>query len=158
MMASTHVGNSAGRHTSAPLPALLAGVREIALNQLHARLAAEGFPGLRFKHDCVFRHIDDEGSRLTDLSERSGLTKQGVAEAVEELAELGYVVRSASVEDRRTKLITLTRDGRAGQRAAERALLEVEQEWADMFGAEQIAVFRSVLEHILHGAEPGRRA
>jgi len=139
----------ASRQGPSPLPALLGDVREIALGRLHGRLAEEGFPGLRYKHGCVFRFIDDEGSRLTDLAERSGLTKQGVAEAVGELVQLGYVERSEAPHDRRTKIIRLTERGQAGQRAAARVLAEIEQSWADRFGQNQVATFRRTMEQII---------
>jgi len=137
------------RQGPSPLPALLGDVREITLGRLHDRLAEEGFPGLRYKHGCVYRFIDGEGSRLTDLAERSGLTKQGVAEAVGELVQLGYVERSEAPHDRRTKIIRLTERGQAGQRAAARVLAEVEQSWADRFGQHQIASFRRTMEQII---------
>lgn len=119
---------------------------------MHAHLAEAGFPGLRFKHGCVYRFIDDDGSRLTDLAERSGLTKQGVAEAVGELIQLGYVERSEAPHDRRTKIIRLTERGRAGQRAAERVLAEIEQSWADQFGHEEVAIFRHTLQQIIEAS------
>ena len=137
------------RQGPSPLPALLGDVREIVLGRLHSRLAEEGFPGLRYKHGCVYRFIDDEGSRLTDLAERSGLTKQGDAEAVGEHEQLGYVERSEAPHDRRTKIIRLTERGQAGQRAAARVLAEVEQSWANRFGQDQIAAFRRTMEQII---------
>ena len=140
---------TASRQSPSPLPALLGDVKEIALDRLHGQLTEEGFAGLRYKHGCVFRFIDDEGSRLTDLAERSGLTKQGVAEAVGELVQLGYVERSEAPHDRRTKIIRLTERGQAGQRAAARVLAEIEQGWADRFGRAQVAAFRRTMEQII---------
>lgn len=116
---------------------------------MHAELAAAGFHGLRFKHDCVFRFIDDEGSRLTDLADRSGLSKQGVAEAVDELAALGYVERSDAPHDRRTKIIRLTERGRAGQQAATRILTDIEHSWAQSIGSTDLSEFRRTMEGII---------
>ena len=63
-----------------------------AIEKLRARLEAAGFGDIREGHGCVFGFIDIEnGSRLTDLAESSGLTKQAVGEAVAALEKLGYV-------------------------------------------------------------------
>ena len=69
---------------------------------------------MREGHGCVFGFIDlDHGSRLTDLADRSGLTKQAVGEAVAELERKGYVERVPDPLDGRAKIIKLTRARRA---------------------------------------------
>jgi glyceraldehyde 3-phosphate dehydrogenase len=53
---------------------------------MRLRLADEGYGDIREGYGCVFGFIDiDNGSRLTDLAERAGLTKQAVAEVIPEL-------------------------------------------------------------------------
>jgi DNA-binding MarR family transcriptional regulator len=144
---------STRRLWESPLPSLLAQVKDITLDRMHRRLDEEGFDGLRYKHGCVFRFVDEEGSRLTDLADRSGLTKQGIGEAVSELERLGYVERVAAPDDRRAKIIRLTERGRAGQAAAARILGEIEYGWARRFGADQVAALRATLEQIAGARE-----
>src|SRR5687768_11505289 len=108
-----------------PLPTLLTQARDIALEGLHDQLAEEGFEGIRFAHGSVFRHIDLEGSRLTTLAERSGLTKQAMGELVGELESHGYLERIADEADRRAKIIRLTPQGRAAQLTAARILADL---------------------------------
>jgi DNA-binding MarR family transcriptional regulator len=57
------------------------------------RVDAAGYTDLRPGHGCVFGTIDPEGSRLTDLAERAGMTKQTVGEVTSDLENLGYVAR-----------------------------------------------------------------
>src|SRR4051812_49788335 len=65
-----------------PLPALLTEVKMAAVRKLQSRLAELGHPNVREGYGCVFGFIDVEsGSRLTELAERSGFTKQAVGEA-----------------------------------------------------------------------------
>ena len=67
------------------------------MGKLFERLREAGFDDVREGHGCVFGFIDMEnGSRLTDLAEGSGLTKQAVGEAVAELERLGYLERRAA--------------------------------------------------------------
>ncbi len=132
-----------------PLPTLLTQARDIALEGLHRQLADEGFQGIRFVHGSVFRHIDADGSRLTTLAERSGLTKQAIGELVADLENHGYLERVADEADRRAKIIRLTEQGRNAQLAAARILADVEQRWSQLLGTEQVATLRRALEQIV---------
>ncbi len=132
-----------------PLPALLDQVKVMTVTELHRRLAAEGFAAIQPRHGVVFRFIDDTGARLTDLAERSGITKQAVGEAVTELEELGFVERAADSADRRVKIIRLTRRGRAARAAAERILAEIDARRARLVGPENLAALRNTLEQII---------
>jgi DNA-binding MarR family transcriptional regulator len=132
-----------------PLPTLLARAKDITIDVLHRRLGEEGFEGIRYRHGSVFRFIDPEGSRLTALAERSGLTKQALGEVVEELERLGYVERTADPKDRRAKIIRLTDRGVEGQLAAARILGDVERRWARHLGHQRIDTLRQTLEQII---------
>ncbi|GGV19880.1 hypothetical protein GCM10010182_47070 [Actinomadura cremea] len=132
-----------------PLPTLLTQARDIALEGLHRQLADEGFEGIRFVHGSVFRYIDAEGSRLTTLAERSGLTKQAIGELVGELEDHGYLERIVDEADRRAKIIRLTDQGRTAQAAAARILADVEQQWSRLLGSEQVTMLRRTLEQVI---------
>ena len=138
-----------GNEGELPLLALLAQAKDITIDLLHRRLSQEGFGGIRYRHGSVFRFIDPEGSRLTALAERSGLTKQALGEVVDELERLGYVERTADPADRRAKIIRLTERGEKGQIAAARILGDVEQWWARHLGRDRIAMLRRTLEEII---------
>ena len=132
-----------------PLPTLLTQVRDIALEGLHQQLADEGFEGIRYVHGSVFRHIDAEGSRLTTLAERSGLSKQAIGELVGDLEDHGYLERVVDEADRRAKIIRLTDQGRMAQDAAARILADVEQRWSRLLGRDQVTMLRRALEQII---------
>src|SRR3712207_4666682 len=91
-------------------------VKQAAATELHGRLAAAGHGDIREGHGCVFGFIEPEGSRLTSLAERSGLTKQAVGEAVDDLQRLGYVERVPDPSDGRAKLVRLTEKGASVER------------------------------------------
>ena len=136
-------------HTQRPLPALLNEVKELAVAELHRRLADEGHGEIRPGHGCVFRFIDVEGSRLTDLAERSGLTKQAVGEVVDDLERLGYLERVPDPEDRRAKIIRLTKRGWDAQEAASRIFADIERRWAAEVGDDLIRTLREALEAVV---------
>jgi DNA-binding MarR family transcriptional regulator len=138
-----------------PLPALLQEVKMGAVRKLHARLAELGHPNVREGYGCVFGFIDIEnGSRLTELAERSGFTKQAVGEAVTELEKEGYVERLPDPTDGRAKIIKLTDWGVDAVVKGRRVFAEIEAEWADQLGSDLLATLREAVTKIaaLEGA------
>ena len=131
------------------LPALLTEVKNAVLRRFFARLEESGFEDVREGHGCVFGFIDvDHGSRLTDLAERSGLTKQAVGEAAAELERLGYLMRVPDPRDRRAKIIMLTPRGFEAVATGRRLFADIEREWAEEFGDELLAGLREAVERI----------
>lgn len=121
--------------------------------ELHQRLGEEGHPAIRPGHGCVFRFIDVDGSRVTTMAERAGMSKQAVGEVVDDLEALGYVERIPDPADRRAKLIRLTERGWDGQAAGQRIFADIERSWAERYGERRVATMRDVLEQIIADAE-----
>ena len=138
-----------------PLPALLTDVKMAAVRKLQSRLADLGHPNVREGYGCVFGFIDVEnGSRLTELAEGSGFTKQAVGEAVTELEKLGYLERMPDPTDGRAKIIKLTDFGVDAVMKGRRAFAQIEAEWAEQLGPELLANLREAATKIaaLEGA------
>lgn len=131
-----------------PLAGLLEIAGETLLAEFREELTNRGYADLRPTHGCVFRFIREEGMRLTDLAGFAGITKQSAGELVDDLVNLGYVERTADPEDRRAKLICLTRRGREAQRVGFGLFAELEQRWAAHFGQERFDQLRDLLEQI----------
>jgi DNA-binding MarR family transcriptional regulator len=142
--------------TWTPLPALLDDLADFGFAEFRRRLNEAGHPSIRQGHGCVFRFIHEDGSRLTELAESSGLTKQAVGEVVADLEDLGYVQRAPDPEDGRAKLIKLTELGGEARRTAVEIFEGIERRWAERFGAERIAAMRELLEEIVEesGIQP----
>jgi len=137
---------------SLPLPGLLAQVKRLAVQDMFMRMADLGFDDVREGHGCVFGFIDlEHGSRLTDLADRSGLTKQAVGEAVAELELKGYVERVPDPLDGRAKIIKLTERGHEACLTGRRLFAQIESEWAERYGEERIAALRECAEEIAAG-------
>ena len=135
-----------------PLPALLNDAKDLVIAELHERLGDEGFPEIRPAHGRIIRFVEPEGSRLTDLAEQSGMTKQAAGEVVSDLESLGYLERCACPGDGRAKLINLTDRGSACVAAAERIFADIEARWAGQVGQRRMATVRAALEEITEGA------
>jgi DNA-binding MarR family transcriptional regulator len=131
------------------LLSLLGEAKELAIDELHRRLGDEGYPDIRPGHGCVFRFIEAEGSRLTEIAARAGMTKQAVGEVVADLERLGYVERVPDPDDRRAKIIRLSERGWDAERAALGILADIERRWAREVGEERLAALRETVEAVL---------
>ena len=92
-----------------------------------------GFDTLRSAHTNLFPHIDLEGTRLTELARRVGISKQAVGQLVDELEEMGVVERGPDPDDGRAKLIRFCSDG--GEPVLMRGLAVLKEIESDMKGA-----------------------
>jgi DNA-binding MarR family transcriptional regulator len=137
-----------------PLPGLLDIVSEALFGEFRSELERSEFGDIRPTHGCVFRYVQGDGLRLTDIAERAGMTKQSVGEIVDDLAGRGYVQRIPDPDDRRAKLVCLTERGEEAQAFGLRTFAEVEKRWAERYGPERIAGLRRLLEEIAAAEAP----
>lgn len=119
------------------------------------KLTARGHAGLGIAHTTLLPHIDLEGTRMTVLAERAGVTKQAVGQLVADLEQRGYVARTVDPRDRRAVLVTFTAAGERFLRDAERIKHELEDEYLARLGVERMAELRAILTDLV--GRTGRR-
>ena len=100
-------------------------------------------------HSAVFAQISPEGSRLTELARGANMSPQAMGELVDELQELGYVLRRPDPSDRRAKLIVLTEKGRACLAAGLATIDGIEEAISGALGAEGHEQLRRLLRRLL---------
>jgi DNA-binding MarR family transcriptional regulator len=91
---------------------------------------------------------------LTELAHRAGMTPQSMAEIVDELVELGYVVRRPDPADRRAKLVVLTRRGRDAVAAGRRTIEGLEDRVTEVLGERGHRDLRRLLGKLLDAETP----
>jgi len=102
---------------------------------------------LQSSHAKVLVHLDIHGSRLTDLAERAGISKQAMGKLIDELEKLGYVTRD-SHSDGRAKVIQFTRKGLKLLKDSGDIVDEVWSDYAKLFGERRLAKFRDELQEL----------
>lgn len=107
-----------------------------------------GFPQ-KPSHSAVFAQINPDGSRLSDLARGANMSPQAMGELVDELEELGYVVRRPHPTDRRAKLIVLTAKGRDCIAAGLTTIQGLEEKIADILGDRGRSDLRRLLRKLL---------
>jgi DNA-binding MarR family transcriptional regulator len=116
---------------------LVEGSRELE-GRLYEGLRAAGYGDVRPAHYAVFRYLEDDGSRVTELAEVAGMTKQSMGELVAYLEERGYIERRPDPRDGRAKIVVLTEKGQRGIEAAAERIAEIEAELARWMGRERL--------------------
>lgn len=134
---------------------LLRGPLTTIQRRLFAGLAEAGFGDVRPSHGCVFGYIEPDGSGITALAARAGLSKPTLVYAVDDLERRGYVERVRDPADRRAKVVRLTARGRAVREAGMRVIEDVEAEWAALVGPESWDALRRGLEALFAALSAG---
>jgi DNA-binding MarR family transcriptional regulator len=119
--------------------------------ELFTRLAEAGHEHLRPRHGAVMAYIAKDGTRASELSERSGQHKQVVGTLIDELERLGYVARRPDPADRRAKLVVPTERGLDQMAQAKRIIAEIEARLAERVGQERFAEFKAVFAEVSRG-------
>jgi DNA-binding MarR family transcriptional regulator len=92
--------------------------------------------------------IDPGGTRITELAERTRMTKQAVGELVRYLAGCGYVEVAADPADRRARVVTLTDRGWSAIDTGERVIDGFDRWLSDAIGDVAVAQLRDALTRI----------
>lgn len=109
-----------------------------------ANLAARGQVSAAHVH--ITRHLALEGSRLTDLAELAGMSKQAMGKLVDQCEAWGIVKRIQDGSDARAKRVVFTADGMDWLWAFQQAVEQAESELKQAVGAEVAMVIAIGLE------------
>ena len=108
---------------------------------------------LRVSHTALLPHLDLEGTRLTVLAERLGVSKQAAGQLVDELEAMGFVERAPDPADARAKLVRFSKRGQKSLFEGLAVLRELEVELRAIAGATQLRVVHDVLAAIVAAEE-----
>jgi DNA-binding MarR family transcriptional regulator len=129
------------------LIALFRQTARLMVDELIEGLRAAGYADMTAAHHPVFENIDPDGTRLTTLAARAGMTHQSMGELVGMLERRGYLERTADPSDGRVSLVRLTAKGRRAVRRAVEEIARIEADWLERFERAGIdADMRAVLE------------
>ena len=97
-------------------------------------------------HVHITRHLALEGSRLTDLAQRAGVSKQAMGQLVGQCEAWGLVARQDDARDARAWRIVFTPVGLAWLKAFKQAVAQAESELRSAVGDEVATVIAIGLE------------
>jgi DNA-binding MarR family transcriptional regulator len=141
----THLGRLLGdalRRFDARVLTLMA--RNVDVPLALSNLAARG--QVSAAHIHVTRHLSLQGSRLSDLAQAAGMSKQAMGDLMDQCLAWDLVRREPDVRDARAKLIHFTPTGLAWLNAFEQAVAQAEEEFRQALGGNVAAVVKWGLE------------
>jgi len=141
----THLGRVLGhamRRFDARVLALMARDPEVPLAL--SNLAAHGQVSAAHVH--ITRHLALNGSRLQELADSAGMSKQAMGKLVDQCEAWGLVTREVDTRDARAKQVRFTSAGLAWLHGFQRAVAQAEQELRLAIGPEVATVIALGLE------------
>jgi DNA-binding MarR family transcriptional regulator len=132
-----------------PLIGLLTAVARWIEHRHMAAFAEAGYDDVRVAHNAVFTRIPAGGIRLTELAAQAGVSKQAMAELVDELVAKGYLERVPDPADGRAKLLVMAPRGAASHEVTLRIFADIEAELAAVVGADRLEEARGILTEVL---------
>lgn len=141
----THLGRLLGhsmRRFDARVLSLMAHNEQVplALSNLAAR------DQISAAHIHITRHLSLQGSRLTDLAQAAGMSKQAMGNLVDQCEAWGLVKREHDSRDARARMVVFTEDGLAWLAAFQIAVAQAEEEFRASVGIEIATVVALGLE------------
>lgn len=141
----THLGRLMGhalRRFDERVLSLMAGSVEVPLAL--SNLAARDQVGAAHIH--ITRHLAVTGSRLTDLAQSAGMSKQAMGDLVDQCEAWGLVTRQPDPHDKRARRVVFTESGLLWLEAFHQAVRRAEDEFRQAVGHDVATVVALGLE------------
>ena len=97
-------------------------------------------------HIHITRHLAVGGSRLTDLAQSAGMSKQAMGDLVDQCEAWGLVTREPDPHDRRARRVVFTASGLLWLQAFRTAVRQAEAEFRQAVGTDVATVVALGLE------------
>jgi DNA-binding MarR family transcriptional regulator len=131
--------------TAEPIGRLMTRAVGALIDEMHRRLDHLGHPELRPVHGFVFQALGASGATTAEIGTYLGMSKQGAAKVVSQMADLGYVRTVADPDDARARPVVVTSRGREAMSAAAAVQRRLETELARSVGRSDVDATRRVM-------------
>jgi len=98
-------------------------------------LQQKGFKKFRASHMNLLRHIDVEGTRITEIAERARLSKQAIGQLVASCRTEHLVKVVSDPRDRRAKVVAFTELGQAVIQAERQVMVDMDEKLKRLLSA-----------------------
>jgi len=100
-------------------------------------------------HIALIRNVDENGTRISDIARRAGMTKQATGQLVAEFVELGYIRLVNDPDDGRVKIARYTAKGKKLLLSIVASIEETENAVSAAIGAKALAGLKQTLATML---------
>lgn len=113
------------------------------------KLRDYGHDGLTLFHTALISNLDLEGTRITTLAQRAGVSKQAMGQLVVDLEQRGYIERLPDPNDGRASLVKFTEKGWQLLQDAYRVKKTIEAEYTAILGESGMKELWRLLETLV---------
>ena len=113
-------------------------------------LHAAGFTDLQAAHLAVFQYPGPHGRSPGDIARSADASKQAINNLLAQLEQLGYLRRAINPDNRRERVVELTRRGGSAINTIRSAVADLEQQWQKQLGRTEYERLRALLERLNH--------
>jgi DNA-binding MarR family transcriptional regulator len=118
------------------------------------RIQDVGYRDVSLTDTGVLANLDTDGTIISALARRAGITRQAASQQVAALERAGYVERRPSDADGRAAVIYQTGRGRALLDDALDVVEALESEYAEHLGAARLRTLKNLLSQLLDQIDP----
>ncbi|GAB3285685.1 hypothetical protein GCM10027297_28300 [Parahaliea aestuarii] len=122
-------------------------------DRILARYREQGYASIRPVHGALLRNLELEGTRLTTLAARAGMTHRAMAKIVDDVAGLGFVARRPDPDDRRASCVHFTARGIHLLRDSSDIIEHIYACYSQLVGAEQLEQLENRLYQFLQSLD-----
>ena len=108
----------------------------------------EQYPQASLAVNQIILLVDREGTTVSELARRAGVTKQAMAESVAILESTGLVIRVPDPTDRRARRVQLSEEGWQAARDGWRVAQAIHARWEQLLGDADMARLVGLLERL----------
>jgi DNA-binding MarR family transcriptional regulator len=114
-----------------------------------ARMRRRGIDGMQPSFPRLLGNLDTEGTRISGLASRMGVSRQAVAQLAKEVEAAGFIERRPDPTDGRGVIIAFTPLGRSALATAVDVMGEIERDYQSVIGAAGLEQLKDHLKAIL---------
>lgn len=141
--------NQASSNSRQPLSRLvLQAYRIFAIRSVNM-LRERGYEQINLAHTSLLANLDSEGTWITTLADRAGMTKQSMRQLVIELEAKGYVTKTIDPKDKRATLILFTSTGVQLMQDVQEIKQQMQNECLDLLGADYLQIIEEGLDKLI---------
>ena len=138
-----------------PLARLLAMSLRWMIDELHRRLAARGWRGVRPAYGFVLLAVRAGPTTPVELAAALDVSKQAASKVADAMVADGLLTKVVDEHDTRRRRLALSARGERLLAEVEAIYVELEREWAATIGEAGVAETRSRLTRVLRAAHGG---
>ena len=106
-------------------------------------------PQFKEVHLEMFSYVDPDGTTITEIAKRKGVTKQSISKTVQELVDMGFLETREHPQDSRSKLVSFKLTEGSAMRQGFAALAKIDTAIAQLIGARKYESLLDTMQTVI---------